>query len=89
MKLELTLYRHTDVDDTNLGHVYLDVVPPVGTLIAHGGHVWRVDTVYVYPTEPGSINDKSGGYASQGYGTTSQYGLYNLFVEPVEGPFHP
>lgn len=84
MKLQIALCWHTD-DDIHLGHVYLDVLPPAGALVGHYApaapdKVWRVVTVYVIPTQPGSPNDQRG---------TDQYGMYTLFVEPAEGPYHP
>lgn len=85
MKLQIALCWHTDVDDIHLGQVYLDVLPPAGALLAHAAPevehvVWRVATVYVSPTQPGSPNDRRG---------VDQYGMYTLFVEPAEGPYHP
>lgn len=85
MKLEVALCWHTDVEDVDLGSVYLDVLPPAGALVAHYApqvphSAWRVATVYVVPTEHGSMNDRRG---------ADQYGIYTLFVEPAEGPYHP
>lgn len=86
MRLKINFYWHTETDDVDLGIGLLDVLPPVGALIAHqapgSSHtVWRVVTAYVHPSQPGSMNDVRGD-------RTTQFGIYMLFVEPAEGPFH-
>ncbi len=84
------LWWHTEAEDINLGEAYVDVLPPVGSLIAYTAAPvrldeprpagWRVAFVQVYPAMPGSraVHHPDG-----------QYGIYNVFVEPAEGPFHP
>lgn len=79
--IEIHLYQHTADDDVDLGIGYVDALPPVGALLALRGF-WRVVTVYVHPAEQGSMThqrvERHGG----------QVGMYYLFVEPAEGPFH-
>jgi hypothetical protein len=81
--IELRLYQHTDTDDVDLGHCFVDALPPLGALIVMPtgglGTVWKVNTVLVYPAMPGSM-------AARGLG--DRVSGYALFVEPAEGPFH-
>jgi len=88
--VKIDLYWHTETEDLNLGEAYTDVLPPVGTLIAHVARCflpgprpvsWRVVTVQIVPAAPGSMSARHPG--------VEQYGIYNVFVEPTEGPFHP
>lgn len=90
--MRIHLYWHTDDADVNLGEAYVDGLPPVGALIAYPGPPvhpdeprpgsWRVATVQIYPAMPGSHTAL---YSHEG----GQLGIYNVFVEPAEGPFHP
>lgn len=87
------LWWHTEAEDINLGEAHVDGLPPVGALIAYSAAPvrldeprpasWRVTTVQIHPAMPGSqtvlLHHVYGG----------QYGIYNVFVEPAEGPFHP
>jgi hypothetical protein len=86
MKLKVQFYWHTDTEDVDLGTFVLDTLPPVGSLIILSGTptghvVWRTTLVYVHPAHPDSpavrLNHR-----------TEQAGIYMLFVEPAEGPFH-
>lgn len=80
---------HTDTEDITLGEGYVDVLPPVGSLIAFVATdlpeprpvTWRVTTVQITPARAGSmavLHPRDG-----------QLGVYHVFVEPAEGPFHP
>ena len=86
MRLEVHLYWHTDTEDVDLGVGLLDALPSSGTLmtwVAPGqtNVVWKVVTVYVHPRQRRSTTDSQ--EAPDG-----QYGRYDLFAEPAQGPFH-
>lgn len=78
---------HTDTEDITLGEGYVEVLPPVGSLIAYvpvdmpepRKVTWRVASVYIVPAAPGSM----------AVIRKEQLGVYHVFVEPAEGPFHP
>jgi hypothetical protein len=87
--VRIYLYWHTETEDINLGEGFVDVLPPVGSLIVYvpeqmpkprPAH-WRVTTVQISPAMVGSqaIRNRRG----------DQLGIYHVFVEPAEGPFHP
>lgn len=80
---------HTDTEDITLGDAYVDVLPPVGSLIAYVAMylpeprpvTWRVTTVQITPAMPGSMAVR--------HSRAGQLAVYHVFVEPAEGPFHP
>lgn len=87
--IRIRLYWHRETDDLDLGTVYLDMLPPPGSLVvsptsADPNTVWRVETIYIHPAQEHSAalriaTGRAGG----------QVGIYTLFVTPAEGPFHP
>lgn len=84
--MKLDFYWHTDTEDVNLGRVWLDVLPPVGSLVIGPGEpasVWRVVQLYMCAAEAGSKAQ-----LDEERGRRPQLGIYMVFVEPAEGPFH-
>lgn len=87
--MKIDLFWHTDADDIRLGEAHVDVLPPPGTLIyyapsqapAPSPASWRVVVVQIIPAAPESM--------AVLYSGREQYGIYHVFVEPAEGPFHP
>jgi hypothetical protein len=87
--LKVGLVWHRETDDVDVGDAYLEVLPPVGTLIAFMGSVltdgvWRVIQLYAVPAHGGSATVLG---VQKGY--PAQVGQYYAFVIPAEGPYHP
>lgn len=85
--MRIYLEWHTETEDIALGEALVEALPPVGALIAYvpvgmpepRPVSWRVVTLYIVPAVPGSPAEQRG----------EQLGVYYVFVEPAEGPYHP
>lgn len=89
--MKIHLYWHTETDDVDLGNAYVDQLPRVDDLItwvpvgpnAPSQVGWRVATVQITPSAEGSFMADA-----LRTGQLVQAGIYHVFVEPAEGPFH-
>lgn len=89
--MKIHLYWHTETDDVGLGNAYVDQLPRVDDLItwvpvgadAPSQAGWRVTTVQITPAAEGSFTANA-----LRTGQSAQAGIYHVFVEPAEGPFH-
>lgn len=88
MKIKVSYHWHTDADDVDLGEGWLDVVLPADTLLTIqcpevSSHVtWCIVQYHVTPAQRGSMGWIAAMERDQ------QMCIYDVFVEPAEGPFH-
>lgn len=89
--MKIDLVWHADTEDIDLGHAYVEALPPIGSLVVYvpldlpapRPVCWKVVTLLIHPAMPGSWSAR---FAAGR--TDEQFGMYQVFVEPAEGPYH-